>query len=65
LAVAPARCLYVGDTSIDMETALRAGMYPVGVLWGFRSREELERSGAAVIIAHPRELLPLLAGPER
>lgn len=52
--------LYLGDTAVDMVTALGAGMVPVGVLWGFREKEELVKSGARHIIAHPLELLPLL-----
>ncbi len=52
--------LYLGDTSVDMETATGAGMVPVGVLWGFRQRAELEASGARHIIAHPLELLDIL-----
>ena len=35
-------------------------MYPVGVLWGFRTREELEESGAGEIIGDPMELCRLL-----
>ena len=56
----PARFLYLGDTSVDMQTARAAGMHPVGALWGFRDREELERSGAEIVIARPEELLGLL-----
>lgn len=58
--LAPAACLYLGDTSIDMQTAVRAGMHAVGVLWGFRPRQELEEHGAAAIVAHPREVLTLV-----
>ncbi|HTN74691.1 MAG TPA: HAD-IA family hydrolase, partial [Pirellulaceae bacterium] len=60
LGVAPANCLYVGDTNTDMETACAAGMYPVGVSWGFRTVEELRAHGAAQIIDRPEELLALL-----
>lgn len=56
----PSEFLYVGDTNVDMETALAAGMYPVGVTWGFRSRQELTESGAGTIIDTPMELLELL-----
>ncbi|MDJ0841779.1 MAG: HAD family hydrolase [Acidobacteriota bacterium] len=52
--------LYVGDTNTDMQTAVAAGLYAVGVTWGFRDREELEANGANVIIDHPEELLSLL-----
>jgi phosphoglycolate phosphatase len=60
LGAVPSRFLYVGDTAVDMQTARAAGMFPVGVLWGFRPREELAESGAQALIAHPKELLPLL-----
>lgn len=57
LAVPPAQWLYLGDTNTDMRTAHAAGMFPVGVLWGFRDREELEASGAALVLSEPCELL--------
>lgn len=53
----PEECLYLGDTAIDMKTAISAGMYPVGVLWGFRDRDELISSGAKTIISHPMDLV--------
>ncbi|HEY1686695.1 MAG TPA: HAD family hydrolase [Tepidisphaeraceae bacterium] len=56
----PADFLYLGDTNTDMQTAVAAGMYPVGVLWGFRDRPELEAAGAKTIIAHPSELITLM-----
>jgi phosphoglycolate phosphatase len=40
-----------------METAVNAGMYGVGVLWGFRTKDELISSGAKEIIKHPGELV--------
>jgi phosphoglycolate phosphatase len=49
--------VYLGDTNTDMKTALAAGMLPVGALWGFRKRIELEDSGAEAVIGHPLELL--------
>jgi phosphoglycolate phosphatase len=60
LGVAPEEILYLGDTDVDMRTAVGAGMFPVGVTWGFRPEDELRASGAAVIIDHPMELLDLL-----
>ncbi len=53
-------CLYIGDTGVDMQTGKNAGMKTVGVLWGFRGREELLRDGADVLIAAPNELLECL-----
>lgn len=55
--VPPDEVLYLGDTSTDMQCALNAGMYPVGALWGFRTAQELEESGAAVLAAHPADVL--------
>lgn len=51
---------YVGDTSMDMNCGNAAGMETVGVLWGFRPREELVASGARRLIADPQELLQLV-----
>lgn len=53
--VAPERCVYLGDSLVDMQTACRAGMFPVGALWGFRTGDELLAHGAARLIAHPSE----------
>jgi len=60
LTLAEQEILFVGDSAIDMQTGLRAGMYPAGVLWGFRDAEELIASGAQVLIKEPAELLKLL-----
>jgi phosphoglycolate phosphatase len=60
LSVNPDRCLYVGDSGIDMQTAVNAGMYPVGVLWGFRDADELLVHGAKTLISRPSELLSLI-----
>ena len=49
-------CVYVGDTDTDMKTGKNAGLYTIGVLWGFRERDELEASGADAIVATPKEL---------
>ena len=40
------RCVYVGDSEVDVLTAQRAGVPCVSVLWGFRDREDLEEAGA-------------------
>ena len=33
--------IYIGDSGVDMQTALNAGVESIGVTWGFRPREEL------------------------
>ena len=60
--VEPAEMVYLGDTDTDMQTAVAAGMFPVGVLWGFRDAKELRANGARLLIERPLELLPLLDG---
>ena len=54
----PSNTLYVGDTAVDMETASRAGLRKIGVLWGFRDREEL--AGADFIIETPEGILDIV-----
>ena len=53
-------CVYVGDTDTDMKTGKNANLYTIGVLWGFRGREELEASGADAIAETPRELYSVI-----
>jgi phosphoglycolate phosphatase len=60
LELDPGDFLYLGDTGVDMKTAVSAGMYAIGVLWGFRDAVELTGSGANMIIADPMEVLKLL-----
>jgi len=60
LNLSPSQILYVGDSDIDMKTGVTAGMYTVGVLWGFRPKEELQKSGAKTLIEKPQELLVLI-----
>ncbi|MFH0786787.1 MAG: HAD family hydrolase [Pseudomonadota bacterium] len=58
--LAPGRFLYLGDTSTDMKTALAAGMFPVGALWGFRTARELTAHGAQALLEKPLDMLPYL-----
>ena len=61
LGIPPAQFIYLGDTGVDMKTAVQAGMFPVGALWGFREEKELVDSGARKLVADPRGLLKFLA----
>jgi len=56
--ISPRQTLFLGDTSIDMQTARACGMYGIGVLWGFRPAEELIAGGARMLITVPQDLLP-------
>jgi phosphoglycolate phosphatase len=57
MGISPSEILYLGDSAVDMHTAVAAGMLPVGVLWGYRDREELVSAGARAVIARPEDLL--------
>ena len=59
----PEECLYIGDTGTDMKTGKAAGIYTIGVLWGFRGREELEDNGADAIVSHPSEIINIAKSP--
>lgn len=55
----PQDIVYTGDSDVDMMTAVKAGMFPAGVSWGFRDVDELNRNGARIIIDIPDQLLSL------
>lgn len=57
LGLKPDEFVYLGDTNVDMRTAVNAGMHPVGVTWGFRPAEELTQAGAEHLIGNPLDLL--------
>lgn len=49
--------LYVGDSGVDMQTALNARVTACGVTWGFRPRAELEELAPRFIVDSPDEIL--------
>lgn len=51
--------IFVGDTKVDIATGKNAGLYSVGVLWGFRDEAELTGAGADVIIDDPAKILEI------
>lgn len=57
-----ADAVYVGDSEVDMQTALNSGLNCVCVEWGFRGREFLRKHGADVIAATPEEVGDILLG---
>ena len=58
----PARTLFVGDSNVDIQTAKNGGLTSCGVLWGFRSRQELEAEGADYLVETPEELIQVVLG---
>lgn len=65
LKVEKQNCIYVGDTSTDMKTGKNAGLFTIGVTWGFRDKAELEAYHADCIFDHPSELLSWIKQQEK
>lgn len=58
LGIKESETAWIGDTSTDIKTAKNLGArLSIGVLWGFRKREELSAAGADVIVSTPDEIL--------
>lgn len=53
-------CVFIGDTKTDMETGRNAGIKTIGVLWGFRTREELEEAWADYIVSDCTALFDII-----
>lgn len=51
------RCIYVGDSEVDVLTAKNAGVPCLSVLWGFRGREEVEAAGGVHFCEKPEDLV--------
>lgn len=60
MGIQPAECAYFGDSGVDMQTAEAAGARGVGVLWGYRTADELLENGALALIKSPEELFTLI-----
>ena len=62
LDVELSRCLYVGDTEVDIQTARNTGVDCLCVTWGFRTKEQLLRAGASQIVDSPEALVRQISG---
>lgn len=60
MGASAADTLFVGDSDVDIRTAKNGGLTSCGVLWGFRSRAELEAEGADYLAEDPEQLLELI-----
>lgn len=56
------QCVYIGDSDVDMQTGIAAGMQTVGVTWGFRTKAVLTLHGAHHTIDKPDELISIVKG---
>ena len=60
LGIDRSEAVYVGDSDVDVHTAINSGMECISVLWGFRDRAFLEAEGARIFAADARELSDLI-----
>ncbi len=56
LGVSPDECVFVGDSEVDLQTAVNAGIPCISATWGFRDEAVLREAGATCIIHSPSEL---------
>lgn len=49
-------CLFIGDSNVDIETAINTDMESAGVCWGFRGEQELIEAGADYICYNPDDI---------
>ena len=54
------KCLYIGDSDVDVITAKNADVDFCGAEWGFRGKDELLSAGAKKIAVKPGEILALV-----
>ena len=59
-AIGVERCVYVGDSEVDVLTAKNAGVPVLSVLWGFRDRKEIEAEGGQHFCDDPAMLVEKL-----
>ncbi|MBE5749842.1 MAG: HAD family hydrolase [Clostridiales bacterium] len=59
-SVEPKNAYFVGDGETDVLTAINGGMNGIAVLWGYRSKSQLENAGAKVFANTPLELLDII-----
>ena len=59
-AIGATKCVYVGDSEVDVITAKNAGMPCLSVLWGFRDEELLRENGAEYLCRDPKDLAKTL-----
>ena len=62
LGAEKADTVYIGDSEVDVETAVNAGVSLIAVSWGFRDRDLLEKSGDFKIVDTVSEILELVLG---
>ena len=58
LGISETETAWIGDTSVDVETGKNLGVrLNIGVLWGFRKKDELVGAGADMVVERADEIL--------
>lgn len=52
--------VYIGDSDVDVKTGNNAGLYTVGVGWGFRTKDELQNAGKCLIVDKVEQLQEII-----
>lgn len=60
LEVSKEQAVYIGDSEVDVATALNAGMDSIIVAWGFREVSFLQEQGAKVFAYQPKDIENML-----
>lgn len=60
LQVSPEKSVYVGDSEVDIATAVNSHLDAIIVEWGFRDKEFLKKEGAKTIVSTPSQILQLV-----
>ena len=55
--ITAAEVIYCGDSDVDMQTGINAGVRTIGVAWGFRTREELSAYNPWLMVERPEEIV--------
>ena len=60
LNVSKKNTFFIGDSSVDIQTAKNAGIKSIGVTWGYRSKESLIDAGADFTVDKPQEIIDIV-----
>ena len=58
--VTPNETVFIGDSNVDIITAINSKTTPIGVLWGFRDEKELKENGASYIAKTANDILEII-----
>lgn len=60
IGVTSDKAIFIGDSDVDIKTALNSDMKSIGCTWGFRGREELKAAGATYIVDSAEEIIEII-----